>query len=57
MPYIESEIPPLTDEQKEFWLEHGFIKIPQCFSREKSDAWTASLWTRLGASPDDKSTW
>ncbi|KAK5169180.1 uncharacterized protein LTR77_006489 [Saxophila tyrrhenica] len=57
MPYLENDIPPLTEEQKQFWLENGFIKIPKCFSREKSDAWTNSFWTRIGAEPNDKSTW
>jgi hypothetical protein len=57
MPYLESDIAPLTEEQKAFWMEHGFIKIPKCFSREESDKWTASFWTRIGADPNDKSTW
>lgn len=57
MPLINDEQPRLTEEQKQFWLEHGYIKIPQCFTREASDAFTSSMWTRLGYSPDDKSTW
>jgi hypothetical protein len=48
---------PLTDEQKQHWLDHGFIKIPQCFSREAAQNFTASIWSRLGISPTDKSTW
>ena len=47
----------LSVEQKTFWLEHGYLKIPQCFTREASDAFTSSIWTRLGMSPTDKSTW
>ncbi|CAL5870854.1 uncharacterized protein PFLUO_LOCUS5095 [Penicillium psychrofluorescens] len=47
----------LTEEQKQHWLEHGFIKVEGCFSREAAEQFTSSLWTRLGASPDDKSTW
>jgi len=47
----------LTEEQKQQWLDHGFVKIENCFSRELADKWTSSIWTRLGASPDDKSTW
>ncbi|KAJ7096161.1 hypothetical protein C8R44DRAFT_644588 [Mycena epipterygia] len=47
----------LTPEQKAHFLKHGFLHLPQCFSREASDAFTANLWTRLGMSPDDKSTW
>lgn len=48
---------PLTEEQKQFWLQHGFLKIPQCFSREAADKFTAPMWDRLGASADEKSTW
>jgi hypothetical protein len=47
----------LTEEQKEHWLKHGFIKVPQCFTREAAAAFTSSVWTRLGVSPTDKSTW
>ncbi|OAL19298.1 hypothetical protein AYO22_09842 [Fonsecaea multimorphosa] len=47
----------LTEEQKQHWLEHGFIKVENCFSTELAERWTSSIWTRLGADPDDKSTW
>lgn len=47
----------LTEEQKQHWLEHGFIRLTGCFSREAAKDFTSSIWTRLGASPDDKSTW
>ncbi|KAF7348675.1 hypothetical protein MVEN_01386300 [Mycena venus] len=47
----------LSAEQKSHFLTHGFIHLPQCFSREASAAFTANLWTRLGMSPTDKSTW
>ncbi|RJE26159.1 hypothetical protein PHISCL_01509 [Aspergillus sclerotialis] len=47
----------LTEEQKQHWLTHGFIKIPKCFSREAANEFTSSIWTRLGMSPTDKSTW
>lgn len=57
MPLIKDEDYRLTEEQKQFWLEHGYIKIPQCFTREAADSFTSSIWTRLGMSPTDKSTW
>lgn len=57
MPYMNSNYPALTDEQKQFWLERGFIKIEKAFTREQSDAFTSSIWTRLGADPNDQSTW
>jgi hypothetical protein len=47
----------LTEEQKQHWMEHGFIKIENCFSREFAAQWSSSIWTRLGANPDDMSTW
>ncbi|KAJ7139236.1 hypothetical protein C8R44DRAFT_693677 [Mycena epipterygia] len=47
----------LTPEQKAHFLEHGFLHLRQCFSRQASDAFTANLWTRLDMSPNDKSTW
>ncbi|KAJ9302013.1 hypothetical protein DTO271G3_879 [Paecilomyces variotii] len=48
---------PLSDAQKAHWLEHGFIKIPECFSREAAAQFSSSVWTRLGINPNDKSTW
>lgn len=47
----------LSAEQKQFWLDNGFLKIPQCFSQETAKDFTSTIWTRLGASPDDRSTW
>ncbi|KAJ5805116.1 hypothetical protein N7474_011003 [Penicillium riverlandense] len=47
----------LSEEQKQHWLKHGFIKVPQCFTREAAAEFTSSVWTRLGISPTDKSTW
>ncbi|KAJ7670637.1 hypothetical protein DFH06DRAFT_139938 [Mycena polygramma] len=47
----------LSDAQKAHFLKHGFVHLPQCFSREASAAFTSKLWTRLGMSPDDTTTW
>lgn len=57
MPAANVDQYALTEEQKQHWLEHGFIKLEGCFSREAAEKFTSSLWTRLGASPEDKSTW
>ncbi|KAK3109415.1 hypothetical protein LTR53_017359 [Teratosphaeriaceae sp. CCFEE 6253] len=57
MPYIDTPEPALTDEQKQFWLEHGYIKLTNCFTRETSEAFSSPVWARLGADPNDKSTW
>ncbi|KAH8809349.1 hypothetical protein F5884DRAFT_901449 [Xylogone sp. PMI_703] len=53
----EARVYHLSEEQKQFWLEHGYVKVPNCFSREAADDFTSTIWTRLGASPEDKSTW
>ena len=38
-------------------MEHGFVKVTNCFSREQAEEFTKGMWTRLGFSPTDKSTW
>jgi hypothetical protein len=47
----------LSDEQKAHFMRYGYVRIPQCFSREKAAEWTKDVWTRLGYDPSDKSTW
>ncbi|OQD74951.1 hypothetical protein PENDEC_c009G01204 [Penicillium decumbens] len=47
----------LTQEQIDHFMRHGFVRLTDCFSREKAAEWTADVWTRLGYSPTDKSTW
>jgi len=39
------------------FLQHGYVKIPGCFTNEASNSIISSVWTRLGVSPTDKSTW
>ncbi|KAI0480865.1 hypothetical protein GGR56DRAFT_627887 [Xylariaceae sp. FL0804] len=48
---------PLTEEQKAFFLEHGYVKLANCFTREQAAEVTDGVWTRLGMSPTDKTTW
>ena len=38
-------------------MRHGYVRLTNCFSRAKAAEWTADVWTRLGYSPTDKSTW
>jgi hypothetical protein len=57
MPSTTNDQYALTEEQKQHFLEHGFIKLPQCFTREQAAKFISPIWTRLGASPTDKSTW
>ncbi|KAK3692391.1 hypothetical protein B0T22DRAFT_12414 [Podospora appendiculata] len=47
----------LTQEEKDHFLAHGWIKISGAFSKEQADSVTGTVWTRLGLSPTDKSTW
>ncbi|CAI7595787.1 unnamed protein product [Penicillium manginii] len=47
----------LTADQIGNFMRHGWVRVPSCFSREKAAEWTADVWTRLGYSPTDKSTW
>ncbi|KAI1476424.1 hypothetical protein F4774DRAFT_392935 [Daldinia eschscholtzii] len=48
---------PLTQEQKDFFLSNGYLKLSNCFTREQAAAVTEGVWTRLGMSPTEKSTW
>ncbi|KAI8635052.1 hypothetical protein F5Y19DRAFT_134292 [Xylariaceae sp. FL1651] len=48
---------PLTDAEKEFFLQHGYLKLTNCFTREQAAEVCDGVWTRLGMSPTDKSTW
>lgn len=47
----------LSQEQIDFFLENGWIKLSNCFSRESAEKLQETLWTRLGMDPKDKSTW
>ncbi|KAI0971657.1 hypothetical protein F4678DRAFT_70779 [Xylaria arbuscula] len=48
---------PLTDAEKDFFLQHGYLKLTNCFTREQADEVCEGVWTRLGMSSTDKSTW
>ncbi|KAF2501216.1 hypothetical protein BU16DRAFT_569376 [Lophium mytilinum] len=47
----------LNEADVHHFLAHGYIKIPGCFTREQSAAFTSNLWTRLNMDPNDQSTW
>jgi len=47
----------LTDEQVQCFMEHGYLRVKNCFSREASETWTKDVWMRLGFDPHDQSTW
>ncbi|KAJ5432829.1 uncharacterized protein N7458_011985 [Penicillium daleae] len=47
----------LSQDQIDHFMRHGYVRLTNCFSRAKAAEWTAGVWTRLGYSPTDKSTW
>lgn len=53
----QHDFPPLTDAQIEQFLTHGHVVIPDCFSRDFAEAWTANAFHRLGYDPNDPATW
>ncbi|KAK2604385.1 hypothetical protein N8I77_007322 [Diaporthe amygdali] len=50
-------VPILTPEEKEHFLNNGWLKIPGAFTKEQADEITKDVWTRLGMDPKDKTTW
>ena len=47
----------LSQDDVEHFMKQGWIKLSNCFTQEQVDKLTSTLWTRLGMSPSDKSTW
>jgi hypothetical protein len=49
----------LTEEQKQHFLEHGFIKLENCFSvdDEQCKGLMDRVWERLDMDPNDRETW
>ena len=47
----------LTDEQVESFVEHGYVTIHECFTREDAQPWLDEAWIRLGYDPQDPDTW
>ncbi|KAI0527801.1 dihydrofolate reductase-like domain-containing protein [Xylaria bambusicola] len=54
---MASPLAPLTEAQKELFLKNGYLKLTDCFTREQAAEVCEGVWTRLGMSPTDKSTW
>jgi len=48
---------PLTEAEKEHFLTHGYIHLTDWFTKEQAAEKTKDVWTQLGMSSDDKSTW
>ncbi|EJU05744.1 hypothetical protein DACRYDRAFT_75103 [Dacryopinax primogenitus] len=51
------EFKVLTPEMREFFMDNGYLIIPQALLPEYADEFTKDVWTRLGYNPDDKTTW
>ncbi|KZO97766.1 hypothetical protein CALVIDRAFT_545037 [Calocera viscosa TUFC12733] len=47
----------LTQEQRDFFLKHGWLKIPGAINKKYLDEWMKDLWIRLDYKEDDPSTW
>ena len=47
----------LSPEQIDSFIEHGHLRIPECFTRADAQPWLDEAWVRLGYDRDDPSTW
>jgi len=47
----------LTDAQVEQFIQAGFVRIDQAFSKEVAAQARAILWRDLACDPDDPSSW
>ncbi|OGE52840.1 hypothetical protein PENARI_c009G09495 [Penicillium arizonense] len=47
----------LSQEQIDHFMRFGYVRVPDCFSKAKANEWAGDVWSRLGYSPTDKSTW
>jgi hypothetical protein len=54
---MDREYKHLTREQVEHFMRYGYLRLNNCFTREKAADWTKDVWLRLGCDPNDKSTW
>jgi len=48
---------PLSQAERDHFLEHGWIRIPNAIPKAIVDEWTKNVWVRLGWDEHDKSTW
>jgi len=47
----------LSAEQIASFVEHGYVRIPECFTREDAQPWLDEAWVRLDYDRDDPGTW
>ncbi|CAI6338793.1 unnamed protein product [Periconia digitata] len=48
---------PLSSEDIQHFMDHGWVKLSNCFTREQAAELQTTLWTRLDMDPQDMSTW
>jgi hypothetical protein len=51
------QVPMLSDEQVERFVDEGLLHLPEAFPRALADACRAILWRKTGHDPDDPTTW
>ena len=49
--------PALSEEQRQHFLEHGWVRIPKAIPPENIEKFSSDVWVRLGYDKDDMSTW
>jgi len=49
--------PVLSDEDKQQFIEKGYVRLEQCFTKEHADWMLKDMWVRLGIDKKDESTW
>ena len=47
----------LSRAQIDSFIEHGYLRIPECFTRADAQPWLDEAWVRLGYDRDDPGTW
>src|SRR5215213_2327188 len=47
----------LSDYDIKHFIEHGYVQVKECFSREVAHEWSDTAFVRLGYDRDDPATW
>ncbi len=50
-------LPPLTDEDVEHFIAHGYVVVKDCFSPQSAERWVDRAWVRLGYDRADPAQW
>ncbi|GJJ13995.1 hypothetical protein Clacol_008252 [Clathrus columnatus] len=51
------KVSDLTLDQRQHFLDHGWVRIPKAISPEVLKSFNENVWVRLGYDKEDKSTW